>query len=213
MFGVVRKSECVADTFDLLLKVFSWSVNVALSGETPLADHNNRDVTGGGVQLCGGYRAALVQVCGGWEWYCRIFHFGQWNENVHMCSFCRASSVVPGRLWTDFSDDAGWWDTMWSHETYMAHLRHGGVSVPMMFRTVGGVIGLRLECVMVDVLHTVDQGVASHVIGNIIWIYIVLRACLGGHTYADRIKLAHADIKAWYSATRTTQKIQGALTP
>jgi hypothetical protein len=168
LFSVVRKTECVADTMDALLKIFSWSMNVALSGQTPLIDHNNRPMAGGSP-LCGDYRAALVQVRGDWEWYCKIFHFGQWNENVEMCPFCRASSTVPDRLWTNFEDDAGWRDTRWSHETYMAHLRHGGLPVPMMFRQVGGVIGLRLECVMVDVLHTVDQGVASHVVGNIIW--------------------------------------------
>ena len=28
------------------------------------------------------------------------------------------------------------------------------------------VIGFRLECIMVDVLHTVDLGIAAHIIGN-----------------------------------------------
>ena len=209
MLSVVCKTECVADTMDALLQISSWSMSVALSGEKPLDDHSHRPMSGGELPLSGGYRAALVQVRGDWEWYVKIFRFGQWNENVEMCPFCRASSVVPDRVWTNFAADAGWRDTRWSHETYMAHLRHGGLPVPMMFRQVGGVIGLRLECVMVDVLHTVDQGVASHVIANIIWTYCVLRACLGGHTYADRIKRCHEHLQRWYSRTRTTYNLHG----
>ena len=208
----MRKSECVADTVDEILRVLSWSMNVALSGETPVIDHNGRHMQGGGESLCGGFRGALTQVRGDWEWYTKIFYFGQWNENEAMCPFCRASPINHDRLWTDFSDEAGWRGTRWSHRTYMEHLRHHGMPIPMMFRQNGGTLGLRLECVMVDVLHTVDLGISSHIIVNIIWIYFVLRNCLGGTTYAERMKRAHAHLKAWYKRTRSTRKLQGELT-
>jgi hypothetical protein len=188
-------------------------MNVALSGETPLVDYNDRPVAGSGRPLCGNFRAAVCQLRGDWEWYTKVFYFGQWNENIHMCPFCRASNRDPELQWSNFAEDAGWRGTRWSHETYMAHLRHGGLPIPIMFRQRGGIIGLRLECTMVDVLHTVDQGIASHIIANIIWVFMVLRAVLGGSTYAERIKRCHAHLKLWYSRNRTTSKIQGALTP
>ena len=44
------------------------------------------------------------------------------------------------------------------------------------------------------------------------WVFVILRACYGGGTYADRIKQTQIHLKEWYSQTRTTQKIQGPLT-
>jgi hypothetical protein len=65
---------------------------------------------------------------------------------------------------------------------------------------------------MVDVLHTIDQGLSSHVVANVLWFIFVLRAALGGNTYADRIKLAADNLKAWYKKNKCSSKLQGKLT-
>ena len=45
------------------------------------------------------------------------------------------------------------------------------------FPLSGEVKGLCLDCIMIDVLHTVDQGFASHIIGNIMW------ECVAAHRW------------------------------
>ena len=46
-------------------------------------------------------------------------------------------------------------------------LRVGFLALLSLFATV---TGLRLECVMIDVLHTVDLGIAAHIVANIMWL-------------------------------------------
>eukprot|EP00959_Pyramimonas_sp_CCMP1952_P387391 8118461-Pyramimonas_sp.AAC.1 len=53
---------------------------------------------------------------------------------------------------------------------YLRHLHVEGLAVPVLFACL---LGFRLECVMVDVLHTVDQGVANHIVASVIWLVAV----------------------------------------
>ena len=56
-------------------------------------------------------------------------------------------------------------------------------------------VGFKLEFVMIDVLHTVDLGVASHVLGNIFW--EVMQLGVWGSNQADQVKGLSLDIDAW----------------
>ena len=122
-----------------------------------------------------------------------------------MCPFCRASNNDRDLAWTDFSETAGWRSTVWEHEGYMQHLRLHGKSIPALF-AAKGVIGLRLENVMIDILHTVDQGLGSSVIGNVLWYLCIVVNCFGATTYALRIKACADDLISWY------KQIHGANT-
>ena len=211
LFTVVSKRQMTPTTLDALMKAFSWSMNVLLSGETPHCDYRGAPITGGGRNLANGYRGALVQIRGDWEFYTQLFGFPTWQNNIRMCPFCRASSSILGRLWTDFSRSAGWRNTIFSHESYMEFLRANGEAAPSLFGA-GGVLGLRLECVMVDILHTLDQGFASHIIGNVLWYFFVMCAVLGGTTQAICIAKCYEDMLQWYKTTRCKCQIQGKLT-
>ena len=191
LFSVVRKSDMVADTMEHLLKVFAWSCNVMLSGQTPHTDWMNNPLLGGGQDLAGGLRRALCQVRGDWEFYCQVFNFGRYNSEF-MCPFCRASGTVAALTWTDFSPTALWRGTLWTHESYIAHLHRNGLVVPMLFRMA---IGLRLECTMVDVLHTVDLGLTGHICGNVIWWLVICVNVFGLPTYARRMEACQAHYK------------------
>ena len=65
---------------------------------------------------------------------------------------------------------------------------------------------------MVDVLHTVDQGVASHVVANAMWAFAVVRKVFGGGTQKDQIANLYAHLNKWYSSVKETTKVQGKLT-
>ena len=122
---------------------------------------------------------------------------------------CRASSTNEALAWVKFGLDAGWRRTRWSHEGYLRFLRRGGFAIPALLVLA---IGFRLDCVMIDVLHTVDQGVASHIIANILWIFGVLRGVLGGANQVDKVKKLHLHIGKLYKDVREGTRVQGKLT-
>ena len=209
IFTVVKKSLMLPNTMDEILRIFAWSCNVLLSGVTPHENPYGKAVAGGGQALAGPWRAALCQVRGDWAFFKECFNFPQWNSAVMMCFCCRASSTIPNLAWTNFSPSAGWRDTIWTHDAYLAYLLAQGLPVPILLSLV---IGLRLESVMIDVLHTVDLGIAAHIIGNILFIYGVLRGVFGGGTYAERAEALGKALSSWYKRTKCASRMQGALT-
>ena len=73
-------------------------------------------------------------------------------------------------------------------------------------------VGFRLECVMVDVLHTVDQGIASHIIANVFWHFATKVKAFGGANQDSQIKQLYAHMQSWYKRTKPNSKIKGKLT-
>jgi len=91
----------------------------------------------------------------------------------------------------------------------MDHLQRNGLLIPMLFRAV---LGLRLECTMVDVLHTVDLGLTAHVCGNIIWWLVIICNIYNLSTYAQRMQAVQNDYKAWCKRTRCKNRLRGPIT-
>ena len=75
-----------------------------------------------------------------------------------------------------------------------------GKSIPVLLLLV---IGFRLECVMIDVLHTVDQGIASHIIANVLWLVAVKKKAFGGSNQDNNIANLYAHMKNGTSLARS----------
>ena len=206
---LIRKSDMVEGTLDAISKVLCWSFNALLAGETPAVDWDGAPRSGGGNRLADGWRGSLCQARGDWAWYCELFRFPQWNCAERMCWLCQASSTNPALGWSKFGPSAGWRKTRWSHERYLDYLRTAGLCIPPLLVLA---IGFRLELVMVDVLHTVDQGVASHIIANVLWIFAVVRKVFGGSTQEQQVSKLYAHMQKWYSKIKCDRKIKGKLT-
>ena len=206
---LIKKSDFVDGTVQAITRILAWSFNALLSGETPALDWEGRPLAGGGAPLAGGWRAALCQVRGDWAFYCELFKFPQWNSAERMCWMCQASSTNPALGWVRFGPDAGWRKTKWEHESYLAYLRLAGLMVPSLLALA---VGFRLECIMVDVLHTVDQGVASHIIANVLWVFAVARRVWGGDNQDAAVKKLYANMQQWYKNQKMRTKLQGKLT-
>ena len=179
LFTVVKKSEMVEATMDVIFDIMCWSFNAMLVGKWPLANRHGAPDEAGGSDLAGGWRGSVCQCRGDWKFYTEIFRFPQWNSAERMCWMCRASSTIPDLYFGRFGPGAGWRATRWSHEGYLEYLRGLGIAIPVLLIAL---IGFRLECIMVDTLHTVDQGVASHILGNVFWYVAVRKRSLGGGT-------------------------------
>ena len=187
-----------ADTLDAIPKLFSESCNALLAGKFP----------GTGTDLASGWRGALCQIRGDWQFYCQALYFPARNSGEMMCWMCRASGRIPELVYTNCRKDAGWRGTRWDHEEYLRHLRMLGMAVPVLLLCV---IGLRLECVTIDVLHAIDQGFGSHVIGNLLWYLACIRKVFGNCSQADCIKKLNQHMISWYKRTKCPNRIRGEL--
>ena len=214
VFTVIKKTDLVQDSLDHLMKAFAWSLNVILSGETPHVSWDGVRLQGGGLPLAAGHRGSLCKVRGDWEFFTQLFHFGRWDSATEMCPFCLAASNRRDRAWSDFSDDAWWRDHIRTHQSYIDNLIRCGRPLPILFDPVLGVIGLRLSCVMVDVLHTLDQGISSHIVANCIWYFAIIVGVFGGTNQKERIQRCYEDLKSWYRKpeNRKLYKVVGKLT-
>ena len=199
-------------TLDTLLKRLSWSFNVLLTGSYPAHDWLGRRIpysSSSPPQFHSKLRGALVQIRGDWEFYKQAFHFPAWNTKINMCYLCRASNDHNELTFSDFSDDAGWRQTIWTHEKYMRHVRRSALAIPILLSYVHG---LRLECVTVDVLHTIDLGITSRILGSLLVVLVLKRGVLGGSNIPEKLQMLQARLKAWYSRAQVTSKYRGKFT-
>ena len=65
---------------------------------------------------------------------------------------------------------------------------------------------------MIDVLHTVDLGIAAHIIANVLWVFAVVRNVFKGGNQEDRVRKLFAHMQKWYKVTKAKSKLQGKLT-
>eukprot|EP00959_Pyramimonas_sp_CCMP1952_P455991 9472441-Pyramimonas_sp.AAC.1 len=208
LFTVIRKKDYDKSILDLIISIFAWSMNVLLGGSMPDRDFEGRPVPGGGGPIAGEWRACLAHARGDWQWYCELFGFPKWNENERMCWMCLASATIPFLLYTDCSRGARRRGTQFTHETYVEHVRRNGLELASFFVHV---VGFRLECVLVDVLHAADLGMSASIIGNILW-ETVANHMWGATTIQGNVKLLADDLKKWYESTKCPVRLQGELT-
>lgn len=209
VFSCIRKSQICEGTLEALWEYFAWAMNTIQTGLTPRKDWRGVQLKGGGREFASGWRGSCIQVRGDWEFFSQSLGLARWDNVANCCWVCKASINQAGFRWTDFGDGAGWRPTIRSHESWLAELAVAGKPVPDIFK----VRGLRLEGVMIDVLHAVDQGLASHVIANI---FVEIMA-LGhwGSTHKSRASGLQGALKSWYtqqSKTIKASKVQGDLT-
>ena len=121
---------------------------------------------------------------------------------------CKASSVNDALRYTACGPEAGWRWTRRTHESYLEELEADGRQPPILFAKVRG---LRLDCVVIDVHHTVDLGVSAHIVGNVFW-ECVLAHVWGHTTQAANVKMLHDEVAAWYKACKVKHRLQGVLT-
>ena len=197
LITVIKKDQVSPKTLDAIFEIVAWSFNVLLTRLTPETDFQSRPMPNGGIYLAQKWRGALMHVRGDWEFYCSVFKFPYWNEALNMCWLCHASGTPGPNAFTSCGPDASWRTTRRTHESYLAELSVAGRRVPVLLARI---VGLRLSSIMIDVLHCVDQGVASHIVGNIFW-ECILAKVWGGATHDQNVKGLMNAMQAHYKAS------------
>ena len=150
----------------------------------------------------------MVHVRGDWEFMANTLGLQSWANKVNMCWLCSASNSLPGLLWHDMSDGAGWRATRRTHESYLQDLRNSGAPKPFIFDAI---VGLSLPCMTIDVLHAVDLGVTAHLIGNIL-MDCVKRNVWQGRSMKRNVELLDEELSAWCKQHKVESRIRGHLT-
>jgi hypothetical protein len=159
--------------------------------------------------LANGWKGACVEIRGDWEFYAQCLGLPRWDSPENCCWLCKASNVHPSLFWTNFSRTATWRTQYRTHSSWLAELAARGCATPNLFK----VRTLRLESVMVDTLHCVDQGVAVHTIANI-FVEVMNTGAFGSNQKEQAAKL-HTAMNEWYKLQPNSTKssrLQGELT-
>ena len=105
------------------------------------------------------------------------------------------------------SNNANWQSTRFTDESYRAHMTALGISLPLLLLLV---VGLRLECISIDMLHAFDLGLGSHVVGNTFW-ETITRQCWGKATQDENTEERHKDLAEWSKKNKVSARLQGQL--
>ena len=208
LFCLIPKSDIVEGTFDTIFEIFSWSMNVLLTGLTPDYDFDGSKIEGEVSYLADGMKAALCQARGDWEFYVQAFAIPRWDGAECMCWLCKASGRDDDLRHTRSDLDSGWRRTRRTHESYLREFKNKGIAVPVLLRSI---VGFRLECILIDILHTVDLGVAAHIIANIFVELINQRAFSDGNQDKNVIELEKKMI-SWCKSNKDKSRLKGKLT-
>ena len=191
-----------ADTWrDGLWPILVWSFKACYEGRFPSTDHIGRPFPEGsqraqlaGAPLCSGdipFRFYVYGVLGDLDYFSKDLDL-PFHNNHRPCWFCDADCT--DNPWNDFRARASWQDRTVQDVQGNPRSRHPIWSIP----------GVHELCTMLDVLHVVDQGVASHVIGNVLHTIIYDELCTrqrGAHrvTAKEALGTLWQEIQAIYT--------------
>lgn len=160
---------------DGLWPILVWSFKACYEGTWPALDHRGHPFPPGsaraecaGQPLCSGrWRFFVLGFLGDLDYFSKDLDLPMHNSH-RPCWFCDADCA--DNPWNDFRPGARWQ----SGRSVQDVLQN-----PRSLHPVWKIPGLHEMCTMLDVLHVVDQGVASHVIGNVLHTIIYEQLCAG----------------------------------
>ena len=205
VFTVLKKAAMGKESLEVIWKRLAWSFNALAEGRIPLLNWEGKPCPDAGRLIGKGWKLAVIAIRGDWEFYTQACHFPTSTSVPNMCWQCNASPH--GHLcWGRGDCRAPWRATLRSHEQYLASLAAQGLQPPAIFE----IKTVRIEGVMGDVMHTLDQGVTAHVVGNVM--YEVMKLGQWGSTQAEQAAGLNDDLKKHYTATKEQYRIDGKIT-
>ena len=198
---ISRKYLLNQHTFDDIVAVLTWSLQMAASGIMPSSRHDNsqfnkqdswrRKAAG---KPCP--RAVLCDFRGDWVFYKQLMRFPQHNENNGCCWRC---SVTP-QTWRECGLEAPWRTQRLSHWQLLRRMLDQGLTLSPLW----GAPGLRSDCFAVNWLHTADKGVAATFLGSY---FKYVAGKFPGNNEHQRVSSLFLDIKQWYEENGVTSRL------
>lgn len=122
------------------------------------------------ISIAGRFRGLFSEFRSDWEWSVQTFPVRGYRHNF-CChrDFCHKDLDHPAR-YADWTEDAFWVSTSWTHEQYMetVHAVTALASMP----------GWRLERTLADSMHCTNLGISWPLISSVLWFLCMRRAYL-----------------------------------
>jgi len=154
-------------TMDAIWEILRWSFIALLIGKYPSVDHKGRPFEEEWRRELGGQalplRGACLQFRGDWPWLAYVFDLPSHSARLP-CFLCRTTRDVLNPF-TDPSLEATWRATVRTHHDMLRERALGGLG----FCGVYGIPGFTFDCIMLDLMHMSDLGIAQVTLGNILF--------------------------------------------
>ena len=210
VFTAIPKKFVGPNTFDAILSIFVWSMDILLQGHMPTKRHDGSPFNSSKnasndskfrIDLAGKpipFRAALVQVRGDWAFYNDCFGFPHWaSENI--CWLCKAQKSRGSQF--DLRRQ------LWKQHRYKPGEFETAMRILGRISTLFKAPGLSLKHFMVDWLHAVDLGVGQSIVGNVLW--ECLDILFPNLSKKDQVKALYLKLKAWYKTAKPPSQLDG----
>ncbi len=183
-------------TLDAMFRLFVWSLGCWARGWSPTHAPDGADL-GPSYPLP---RVALLECRGDWQWFATAFHFRS-AQCEHICWKCDAGKGGTACSFAELSLDAAWRSTCMSDGAFRARCR-GSENVSALFDAPG----FTLDMILVDLLHTLDLGVAQWLIGSVLREFLAEPAF--GSNKDERLKTLQVKLDEW---RRQTPRSKGTV--
>ena len=176
LFFVVGKNSCCDcgcegfHTYDVLYRVFAWSMMALLTGTAPTRRHDDSPWTDQdrkcrvlGALACIG---ALLQVRGDWEWLVQAFRLRHYSAEL-FCFLCDATHT--GLMsYLNLAENAPYRGTFITHAMYLIQCSRQRLAPSSLFSSPG----FLFDYLCVDSMHAGDLGIFGDAVGGLMWVEV-----------------------------------------
>lgn len=193
-------------TMDALFAVFVWSMQILLGGLHPQERHDGKPLDSTRSKVRGrslGFRGALMQARGDWQWYNQVFQFPSWSS-LSICWRCKASQDGRFAYWK-CGPRAAWRKTRYAAGEFLALQQQQGLQPSPLFSCPG----FTIDMVCIGALHCLDAGVTQDILGNIFWEAVLWHGVLRGRKQEHRVQTLWTMMQVFYKENKVHGGLQG----
>lgn len=199
--AAINKKHCIKHkTFDDVLAVLTWSLQICALGTYPTKNHvdepfaDKKRLGWAGKPL--GFRAMLAEVRGDWKFYKDTFRLPGWQEKRGCCWKCE---VTPDGI-RDPSSTAAWRSTRIDQWTFHRRMQEGTAGLSPLLSTPF----FHPDIFQIDWLHTADLGVTANFLGNLFWAGLEK---LPGQTKKDKCCFLFVEMQTYYKEKKISSRL------
>ena len=185
-------------TYDSILAIMKWSLEVLASGTMPEFGHDGQKLKGKRATWSGKSvpKAVCAEVRADWMFLKHCFKFPQFNQKSGICWQCKA---CPKDI-AEVGPEASWRTERLTHWDFMTRLyQTNRTASPLMSAPC-----VTTSTFLIDWLHIVDLGIACDILGSL---FMFLLSKFPGASKAAKCSALFLDIKSYYSRVKPDSQL------
>jgi hypothetical protein len=197
-----RKYVAKDYTFDDVFEILAWSFSYLATGRHPCNRHDNspfaekkRRDSSNTPLLSAGF---VCEFRGDWKMLAETIKIPAWNKKDKCCFKCN----IKLEDIAECNSDAPWrqLQNRTTHWDFILNLMQNNIDIPSIFK----IPGFTVDCIALDWLHAVDQGIGADMVGNLLWQLLAFQT---GNNRAEQIKALWAKMQSYYAQHRVADPL------